>query len=93
MNWNKNRVMSSVETMLRYFVGDDVYRLRRPMVIEEPQLACAVLGFGIGGGFAIFYAALRRGRMRHVTGVAPEGLDKGRTCRAGAMVLSESCAI
>ena len=44
INWNKNAFARLLHDCLRWPLGDAVYRLQRPTVLEEPRLFVAVLG-------------------------------------------------
>ena len=65
INWGKNGLTRLTHGLLLSILGDDVYRLRRPVVLEEPKLAVASGGLVVCGVVLLFGVAARR-RSRHV---------------------------
>jgi hypothetical protein len=41
INWNKNAATRAVHYLLASWYGDEVYRIRRPLMLEEPKLFIA----------------------------------------------------
>lgn len=42
-NWNRNAITRMAHDLLWIWMQDDVYRIRRPVIIESPQLAVSAL--------------------------------------------------
>ncbi|MEK6797641.1 MAG: transglutaminase domain-containing protein [Planctomycetota bacterium] len=47
VNWDKNVATRAAWSVLHPWLGEDIWRLRRPVVLEEPTLAAASLGAAI----------------------------------------------
>jgi hypothetical protein len=60
VNWNKNFVTRLVRDSLAGRLGENLYRLPRPPLLEEPQLAVASAGVLAGTVFG--FAAMWFGR-------------------------------
>lgn len=59
-NWNKNLVTRAARAALALAMGDTVYRIRRPRLLEEPELAVACAATLAGLGMISCSAILRR---------------------------------
>jgi hypothetical protein len=59
-NWNKNILTRVALAVIQPFYGDGVYRLPRPAVLEEPQLALATLLSLVAVGAACIAHQLER---------------------------------
>ena len=68
INWNRNRLMGFVRDRLLPGLGDDVYRLSRPLPFEEPKLFVATVALLLGltasslCGFRVWQARSRHAR-------------------------------
>ena len=72
INWGKNRLTRLTHGLLISMWGDDVYRLRRPLVLEEPKLAVASGGLVVCGVVLLFGVAARRRSRRVADFPAPD---------------------
>lgn len=61
LNWNKNVVTAFIRDQLVARLGDGVYRLPRPLLLEEPQLAIASVMVLLG--FIFGFAAVLSGKQ------------------------------
>lgn len=43
INWNKNLITKSARMLMACWYGDEVYRLSRPIILEEPKLFVATI--------------------------------------------------
>lgn len=67
INWNRNALTHSAHSLFKLLLGENVYRLPRPMILEEPKLAVATLTFGLAVILAtapLLMGKLRLGNMR-----------------------------
>lgn len=73
INWNKNSVTRAALAVLHRVLGDEVYRMPRPIVVEEPHLASAA-AFGM---LAILCAPVLAAAARLVPKASPaESMDR-----------------
>lgn len=85
INWNKNAVTRMASDLIGVALGDELYRVRRPVVLEEPKLAIAYVALGLSGFSALVSVNLRRSRRR----VAGSVLDaRGSNERSGVVTRS-----
>ncbi len=63
-NWNKNFATRAIFASLIPSMGEDVYRIRRPRVLEEPKLAIASVAMFAGIGMLTGSVFLRRNATR-----------------------------
>jgi len=87
-NWRKNGLTKLIRDCLFLAIGPDVYRLRRPAVLEEPKLAVATMLLGLAA-VALVLARLavhtpRRRDASHLILLASANTDR-RDMLAGAM--------
>jgi len=68
INWNKNAVLRLTHHLLHSVLGDEVYRLRRPAVIEEPKLFVAALCVVSAGACLMVLRVARRRATRKIVG-------------------------
>jgi hypothetical protein len=47
INWNRNTLTRTAHSLFKLLLGQEVYRLPRPVILEEPKLAVASLTFGL----------------------------------------------
>ncbi len=63
-NWNRNWVTKFVQSLLRPMLGESLYAMSRPAVMEEPKLALASLA--LLPGFMVTIATIvQRKRRKH----------------------------
>lgn len=60
MNWNKNAAARALFALLHGQVGDQVYRLSRPAILEEPHLAAIMLLVAIAAASAAMHVLCAR---------------------------------
>jgi|GEM_PF-3071088 len=64
VNWDRDRLTLLIYAVLYPRLGEDIYRLRRPGILERPQLSCAALVGGIGLLAAMCIRAARAPALR-----------------------------
>jgi hypothetical protein len=52
INWDKNLLTASVRDLAKWWLGDSIYRMSRPIVLEEPKLFVGAM-LGVMGGFIV----------------------------------------
>lgn len=87
INWNKNAALRWLHDRLRSILGENVDRLPRPVLMEEPKLALATLGFVIGALVALGLAWRRRRSM--VSSRSQRAAAASDVARAGRARLSD----
>lgn len=64
VNWNRNTLLSWCHDWLQSWLGDAVYRIPRPVILEAPKLflatACLLMGASIGIGLGLLSWRRRR---------------------------------
>lgn len=77
INWDKNAFTRTAHLLLTSWYGDEVYRLRRPLALEEPKLfiACA-----LGLTAACMLMAVRVGRFFFVRPISTCTLAGAASC-------------
>jgi len=61
-NWEKNSLTKFAFSIAHAIIGDNVYRLRRPCVLESPQIAVLMLLLAVSGLSGITLLTARRSR-------------------------------
>ncbi len=70
INWNRNFITRSIGRFIRWRIGDGVYRLPRPPVLEEPKLFVSAVLAGIALSSLAATLILARMKTRRVIPVA-----------------------
>lgn len=59
VNWNRGPVTRWAHTFLAHWMGENLYRLRRPVWLEDPQLKSCIAWWSAGGALAVAVGLIR----------------------------------